>query len=231
MQPRRTADGSATYLHPTFAETYHSVHGALREARWVYLEGSGVGERLRNGASTVVLEVGFGTGLNLLASAALARSSGAELRFVSLEREVLSAQALAALGQGRRVGDVDLEEALLAWRAGLPGSPPPGTYGLRLGTLAFELLVGDAIDARLPSAADAIYHDAFSPGRNPELWTPAFLARLVASLAPGGTLASYTVQGAVRRALAGLGLQVEKRPGPPHGKREVLVARRPGPGR
>jgi tRNA U34 5-methylaminomethyl-2-thiouridine-forming methyltransferase MnmC len=231
VQPRRTADGSATYLHPIFAETYHSIHGALREASWVYLEGSGVAERLRSGVATVVLEVGFGTGLNLLASAALARACGAELRFVSLEREVLSAGALAALGQGLRVGDVDLEDALLTWRAALPDAPPPGAYRLRLGTLAFELLVGDALDARLPGAADAIYHDAFSPSRNPELWTPTFLGRLVASLAPGGTLTSYTVRGAVRRTLAGLGLQVLKRPGPPGGKREVLVARRPGPER
>ena len=75
---------------------------------------------------------------------------------------------------------------------------------------------------------DAIYHDAFSPSVAPELWSPAFLARLASALAPGGRLVSYSVAGAVRRALADAGLEVRKVPGPPGGKAEVLVATRPG---
>ena len=45
-------------------------------------------------------------------------------------------------------------------------------------------------------------------------------------LRPGAALSSYCVQGAVRRRLQALGLQVEKRPGLGK-KREVLVARKP----
>ena len=71
-----------------------------------------------------------------------------------------------------------------------------------------------------------IYHDAFSPASQPELWTPAFLTGLAGALGPGGCLVSYSVNGAVRRALGALGLRVEKLPGPPGGKREMLRAHR-----
>lgn len=74
------------------------------------------------------------------------------------------------------------------------------------------------------SGYDAVYHDAFSPAVSPELWSPSFLARLAAALAPGGRLVTFSVAGAVRRALAATGLEVRKVPGPPGGKAEVLVA-------
>lgn len=82
-------------------------------------------------------------------------------------------------------------------------------------------------EAGFEAGFDAIYHDAFSPSVAPELWSPAFLALLASVLAPGGRLVSYSVAGAVRRALGEAGLEVCKVPGPPGGKAEVLVATRP----
>jgi tRNA U34 5-methylaminomethyl-2-thiouridine-forming methyltransferase MnmC len=90
--------------------------------------------------------------------------------------------------------------------------------------------VGAFGDAGFDGGLDAIYHDAFSPSVASELWSPVFLARLASVLAPGGRLVSYSVAGAVRRALAEAGLEVRKAPGPPGGKAEVLVATRPGRG-
>ena len=90
-----------------------------------------------------------------------------------------------------------------------------------------ELLQVDARHAALPVSAHAVYHDAFSPDVNAELWESTFLGRLFGALAPGGSLVSYTVKGVVRRRLAALGFEVSKAPGPPGGKREMLVARRP----
>jgi tRNA 5-methylaminomethyl-2-thiouridine biosynthesis bifunctional protein len=89
------------------------------------------------------------------------------------------------------------------------------------------VLLGDARAATWPTGVDAVYLDGFSPSVNPELWTDEVLARVASHLAAGGAVASYCVQGRVRRALEGAGLRVEKRPGPPGGKREVLWARRP----
>ncbi len=73
---------------------------------------------------------------------------------------------------------------------------------------------------------DAIYFDAFSPATNPELWTVEVYEKVKQLLVSGGRLVSYCVNGQVRRGLIEAGFQVDRLPGPPGGKREVLVATR-----
>ncbi|MEM9996323.1 MAG: tRNA (5-methylaminomethyl-2-thiouridine)(34)-methyltransferase MnmD [Bacteroidota bacterium] len=225
---RRTADGTDTLYHPAYSQTYHSHHGALAEARHVFLEATGVADRLARRTSAAVLEVGFGTGLNALLTAQAALQHGTPLTFVSLEREVLPAATLAALNHGAVLDVQPLADALVAWRASLPAPVPVGRYACDLApSVALHLLVGDAASAVLPSNAfDAVYLDAFSPDANPGLWTAPFLAGLCASLRPGGRLATYSAKGSVRRTLQAVGFAIEKRPGPP-GKREMLVGVKP----
>jgi tRNA U34 5-methylaminomethyl-2-thiouridine-forming methyltransferase MnmC len=219
-----TDDGSATLHSPRFRQSYHSMKGALSEARHVFLEGSGVAAMLRAGAAVRLLEVGVGSGLNLLISADLATRCEAEIAYTGLDRELPSVAQLAALDHGRHLRDPALAAAWRTLRSGLDGDDAVG----RLGTARVELRLGDARTAQLePGRYHAIYHDAFSPDANPELWSEPFLARLYAALAPGGRLVSYTVQGELRRRLGALGFEVARRPGPPGGKREVLCARKP----
>src|SRR5690606_21046217 len=66
--------------------------------------------------------------------------------------------------------------------------------------------------------------DGFAPSKNPEMWTPEVLASIAHSLAPDGTLATFTAAGEVRRALEAAGLTVDKRKGFGH-KRHMTVAR------
>ena len=223
--PEPTADGFDTLYSPRYGQTYHSKHGALIEARHVFLEGSGVAERLAQRLPTWVLEVGFGTGLNFLLTAHRATSTGTPLQYVALEKAVLPADVLARLNHGPQLGATDLCDALLAGRRALPNVVPPGRYPLAFAeTGSLDLVVGDATEVELPNLAyDAVYLDAFSPDVNPELWTPAFLARLYAVMREGGTLATYSARGVVRRSLEAAGFRTGKRSGPP-GKREMLVA-------
>ena len=78
------------------------------------------------------------------------------------------------------------------------------------------------------SAVDAFYLDGFAPARNPALWSPELCRALARLTSPGATLATWSVAGGVRRALADAGFSVEKRPGFA-GKRQMLVGRWPGP--
>ena len=223
--PEPTADGFDTLYSPAYNQTYHSKHGALTEARHVFLEGTGVAERLAQGLPTRVLEVGFGTGLNFLLTAHRAAASQAPLHYVALENDVLSADVLARLNHGARLGALALHDALLTWQRTLPSTPPSGLHRHQFtSTLLLDLIVGDATEAPLPDQAfDAVYLDAFSPDANPTLWTKTFLARLFDALRPGGKLATYSAKGSVRRNLEAAGFRTDKLPGPP-GKREMLVA-------
>ena len=220
-----TADGFDTLYSTAYGQTYHSTHGALTEAQHVFLEGSGVAERLARHRPTRVLEVGFGTGLNFLLTAHQAAATRTRLHYTALEKNVLPAEMLALLNHGKRLDALPLSEALLTWRRTLPDTPPPGLYAHPFSeALSLQLVVGDATEAVIPDPAyHAVYLDAFSPDANPELWTEAFLARLFAVMHPGGTLATYSAKGSVRRALEAAGFRVKKRPGPP-GKREMLMA-------
>ena len=55
-----TDDGSRTLLNPASGIAFHSASGALAETLHVYLENSGVGEKLRQGIEVQVIEVGLG---------------------------------------------------------------------------------------------------------------------------------------------------------------------------
>lgn len=193
----------------------------------MYLEGSSAGSRLRAGQPTRVLEVGFGAGLVFLATATLAQQHGTPVDYVSIERTVPSAEVLTLLGYDELLAPSSLPDELLAWRSRIGDPLKEGQYFGQFGQTALTLLVGNALQVTPHEQFDAIYHDAFSPNTNPELWSPAFLARLSALLSPGGRLVSFSVAGSVRRALAESGLTVSKVTGPPGGKREVLVAERP----
>lgn len=223
---RPTRDGSATLYSERYAQTYASDKGALSEARQVFLAGSGVEQRLAGGQSVRVLEVGFGAGLNFFVTAAACLTHpAAGLSYVALEQTLLDASTVRQLGYGPLL-KTEVVAHYLAWRESVQATSP---CVFETPQVKLTLLLGEATAQKLPvEAFHTVYHDAFSPDVNPELWTESFLGTLVAALAPGGTLVSYCVQGAVRRRLQALGLSTEKRPGPLGGKREVLFAQKPG---
>jgi len=215
--PLLTPDGSRTALSLRFGEAYGSRHGAAAQARHVFVEGSGT----HTHPAPRVLEVGFGLGVNFRATLEQCARRGAALEYLAYEFDPVAAGLLRAVGEGGEGADHPAWAAVLAeW-----GRASPLT--VRVPGVTLTVVLGDVRDAALPSSwATAVYLDGFSPARNPEVWTLKLIGRLAASLAPGGVLTTYSAAGHVRRSLAGAGLAVERRPGPP-GKRECLRAVRP----
>jgi tRNA U34 5-methylaminomethyl-2-thiouridine-forming methyltransferase MnmC len=240
LEVRITADGSRTLFDARAGQTYHSDRGAWAETRHVFLEGSGVAERLRPGTTVRIVEVGLGTGANLLASWDAARAAGARLHYRALERTPPPAAVVAALGLEERLADRSLVPAWLEVLADLARQRAPAWRAYRpADDLTLEVALGDAAAgaggapagpaarALQPDWADAIYHDAFSREASPTLWSEVFLRACARALAPGGAWVSYSVAGEVRRRLRAAGLDPAKRPGPPGGKREMTRAVRP----
>src|SRR5690606_39842013 len=73
-------------------------------------------------------------------------------------------------------------------------------------------------------AADAFYLDGFAPSRNPAMWSPALMKQLARRARTSATVASYSVAGSVRRALAQAGFETREEPGF-GGKRGRLAGR------
>lgn len=222
----RTRDGSSTLFHPLYAQTYHSHHGAITESKHVFLDHGELAARLQQGPVRL-LEIGIGTGLNLILSATLAQRMNREMHYVGIEQFPPSKAALLNLGYDQDP-DVDatlwqecvegFDQRAPQWKIHAPNDGPTSSITCHWGR--FE-------DIELPAQHfDLVYHDAFSPDVNPECWTPDALTKIVRSMAPGASLVTYTVQGDVRRALAACGLEVERLPGPTNGKKQVLRARK-----
>ncbi len=187
-----------------FDDPYFSLHDGLAEARHVFLAGNDLPGRLVAGFR--VAELGFGTGLNMLALA-LAWPGPGPVRFTSFEAWPMQAgdieTALAAFPEARAIADPFLE----AWAA--------GRRCFVVGALEVEVIVGDARDtlARWPGRADAWFLDGFAPVRNPELWQPDLLREVARHTAPGGSFATYSAAGHVRRTLGEAGFAVERAAG------------------
>ncbi len=200
----------------TFDDPYFSLGDGLAETRHVFLSGNGLPERFRPGLH--VAELGFGTGLNLLATWAAWLESGAEgpLRFTSFELFPMRAADMARAHRAYPELEA-LSKKLLGGMSENGFSDP---------TLEFELIAGDARQ-RLPAwsgCADAWFLDGFAPAKNPELWEPDLLAEVARHTGRGGTVATYSAAGAVRRGLAEAGFDVERVQG--YGrKRHMTVAR------
>ncbi len=213
---------------PDFGDVYHPRAGAATQARHVFLAGNGLPARWAGREAFVLLETGFGLGLNFLTAWGAWQADPARPRrldWVSLERHPLRQVDLArALADTERP---DLAAALLAaW--------PPlarGLHRLRFadgerGEVVLTLGFGDALSLlpQLRLNADALVLDGFAPDRNPELWSAPVFKALARLAAPGCTAATWSVARVVQDGLAAAGFEVQKAQGR-GGKREITTAR------
>jgi len=198
-----------------FDDPYFSLNDGLAETRHVFLAGNDLPQRLCDGFQ--IAELGFGTGLNLLATQIAWAATGrpGTLRFTSFEAYPLEAadmaRALAHFPQASAVAG----DFLSAWAMGARCFDLPG--------IKVDIVIGDARQT-LPAwqgRADAWFLDGFSPAKNPELWSPEIMAEVARHTAPGGSFATYTAAGHVRRALADAGFTVTRVPG--HGRKRHMT--------
>ncbi len=225
----RSRDGSLTLWNCRYQQCYKSTAGAVAESRHVYLEASGVAERLRQGQATRILEIGLGTGLNFLLTSKLALRHRTAIEYVALEQSPVPRELLQSLGYGAVVSHTPFYNAWLKSYGRQCVVRPGALWNFRFPPfIAMQMHLGDALQTITEVATvNAIYLDAFSPDQNSELWSAPFIGRLAERLEPGGRLTTYCVQRKVRERLSSAGLKVEKMRGPNGGKREILVAEQP----
>ena len=210
----KTLDGSHTLYRSDLDEHYHSIHGAIQESMHVFIN-PGI---IRNPKFFLrIFEVGFGTGLNVMLSIIEAEKLKKSLVIESIEKYPLEMEIIRSLNYSDFFpsGYDRIFSLIHAQKWDTPEFITPDAQLMKIS--------GDISTCQLSGQYDVIYFDAFSPDKQPELWTVGICIKLFNALQNEGILLTYCVKGQVRRQLEAAGFIVEKIPGPP-GKKHVLKA-------
>ncbi|MBN2813305.1 MAG: tRNA (5-methylaminomethyl-2-thiouridine)(34)-methyltransferase MnmD [Bacteroidales bacterium] len=217
MQIVPTDDGSDTLYVPEINEHYHSVFGAITESDWVFIR-SGL-QFSHQPENISVFEVGFGTGLNALLACNWAITHNRQISYYTIEKFPIPMDI---------IGRLNFTDCLPA----IPGATDlfhtmhrsPWNEIVHLHPrFSMQKIQGDMTIYNQDSYHDVVFFDAFSPDRQPEMWTTEIFRKLYDHMHSGGVLTTYCVKGLVKRRLKEAGFTIEKLPGPP-GKREILRA-------
>lgn len=214
-RPLLTRDGSYTVRNDALDVFYHSVHGAIQESTHVFIK---AGLEQVPKSKMDVLEVGLGTGLNLLLTWIRCWEGKCTVRYTALEPYPLSHAMLEQLDHCNELVWPGLHTPFMERMASTDTE-----WAEELGGLSFRKLPTFVQEFDECEAYDLVYYDAFAPRAQPELWTAEAFTRMHNALRPGGVLVTYCAKGEVRRAMLAAGFSVERLPGPV-GKREMFRA-------
>ena len=213
-----TADGSSTIYLPEWDEQYHSIHGAIQEAKHVFIKS---GLSLFFNKKVSILEIGFGTGLNSFITFLEASKLNLIIDYVGVEAYPVSEEEIEKLNyvselKAEEFSTVFSEMHQLEWEI---KNEISSKFSLTKRKQFFNEIQGQ-------NKFNLIYFDAFGAQFQPELWTEDIFKLMYLALKKGGVLVTYCAKGSVRRAMQSVGFFVERLEGPP-GKREMLRATKP----
>ncbi|WP_325263969.1 tRNA (5-methylaminomethyl-2-thiouridine)(34)-methyltransferase MnmD [Flavobacterium sp.] len=213
----RTSDGSTTIHIKDWDECYHSKHGAIQEAKHVFIKN---GLALFPNQKVSVLEIGFGTGLNAFITFLEAQKLNQTIDYVGVEAYPISEAELQSMNYSDELKAEDSKSIfdkmhVMSWNEKNALSE---SFSLTKRKQFFEEI--DDIEK-----FDLIYFDAFGYRVQPELWSVNVFERMFKSLKSNSVLVTYAARGVIKRNMIEAGFTVEKLAGPP-GKREMFRARK-----
>lgn len=212
-----TGDGSKTIQIKDWNEQYHSKHGAIQEAYHVFIKN---GLELFEKQGLLILEIGFGTGLNAYITLLEAPNRELKVRYTGVEAYPVLKTEIGQLNYVEELAAMEHREEFeklhsCTWEENTSITP---NFSLLKAQMDFK-------EIQYSAEFDLIYFDAFGARVQPELWTVEIFQKMFKALKNKGLLVTYAAKGSVRRAMQEVGFQVERLPGPP-GKREMLRARK-----
>ena len=210
-----TLDGSTTIHLLDWDECYHSKHGAIQEAKHVFIKN---GLSLFEGQPVSILEIGFGTGLNAFITYLETKKNNQKIDYTGIEGYPISPEEVTKMNYVNEL-EAENERAvfenmhLCDWEKKTAIS---NIFSLTKRNQFFNE-ISDV------NKFDLIYFDAFGYRVQPELWSTAIFKKMYDSLKINGILVTYAARGVVKRSMIEVGFTVEKLAGPP-GKREMFRA-------
>ena len=208
-----TNDGSHSIFNPEVNETYHSKHGAIVEAEYVFIKNGLLAE---NKKQFNILEVGFGTGLNALLTAQKAKQKDIAVNYYGIELYPVPEESYRQLNFTDLIG-VDSSDLLnlheCSWEE---EHTIHDFFKLTKNKIALE-------EYTSKTKFDIIYFDAFSPETQPHLWNAEVFQNMYKLLKEDGFLVTYCAKGVVKRTMKAVGFEIAVLDGPP-GKRQMTRA-------
>jgi len=214
-----TKDGSSTIHIPEWNEQYHSIHGAIQEAKHVFIK-HGLHHVIaeNNLKHIAILEIGFGTALNAFISLLEAEKLKLNIDYSGIEAYPISMEEISQLNYPDQLNVLDKKDVFNKLHEVSWGFNHEITTNFQLRKEEKDFM---KIDNK--NTFNLIYFDAFGARVQPELWTETIFKIMFEALKNKGVLVTYAAKGSVRRAMQSVGFIVERLEGPP-GKREMLRA-------
>ena len=210
-----TDDGSTTIRIPEWDENYHSTHGAIQEAKHVFIK-NGL-DLFQSQDSISILEIGFGTGLNAFITF-LETLNKEKVNYVGVEAYPISQEEIAQMNYVSELDSEMYQEIFDKMHSCDWENQQTITENFLL--TKRKLFFQDIEDK---NQFDLIYFDAFGFPLQPELWSEVIFKKMYDALLPKGTLVTYACRSSIKNAMLSVGFSIEKLPGAP-GKREMLRA-------
>ena len=216
---RTTSDGSKTLYINDLNENYHSHHGALQEAKHVFIDN---GYNLVYDCEINILELGLGTGLNVLVTIDefMKTDKNHIVHYFTIEKYPVNEQEVKELDYAsifEKPEMVQINERIHSCNWNETIEIVPNFFLTKYHCDFFEL---DRIE--IPKI-NLVYFDCFGARVQPDLWDKPLFKMVANKMKVGGLLTTYSSKGSVRRILKELDFNVEKKAGPP-GKREMINA-------
>lgn len=196
-----TEDGSQTLFSELYQESCHSTHGAKAETLLHYIQGCKIIEKANLGEPFTILEVGFGLGLGFLTTFESLKETQTSWHFVSLEIDRTLVQWFI-----KENPDLELLKHS-SWSEHI--------FTAVYKNVSLTIVTGDArVSLPLflkshPLKWNAIYQDAFSPKKNPVLWTKEWFELLKDHSSPDVILSTYSASISIRKSLREAGFQIQ----------------------
>lgn len=211
-------DGSHTIELIGQNEQYHSTHGAIQESNHVYIK-HGLERMASEDKVLHILEVGMGTGLNVLLTWIYAKKHNCPIVYHAIEafpveEDIWTQLNYASHLHNNAAKDIYRKIHSSSWGESI-------NLDNNFSFIKYEETIQHT---KLPKDYfNVVYFDAFNPDLEPDLWTEKIFEDIYSSMSQDSVLSTYSTKGVVKRALMRCGFKIEKKPGPP-GKREILNA-------
>ncbi len=199
-----TGDGSVSVYMDEYGETMHTTSGAYEEAYRKHILPSGI---LSVEKPVVrILDVGFGLGYNTLClieeMRKLKRKTGIEIVGLEYDRSYSDIISSISFSDSRETIYRSIKSLFV------DGFVEDDNWSA-------VIVFGDArksVHTLKGQLFDAVFHDPFSPSKNPELWTVEFFRKIASLMNDNAVLTTYSSAFQIRRAMFEAGLNIGRAP-------------------